>query len=306
MPRSLLLLSCMVALLAITSPLSPALADPEIDHDRWHTAPTDLSFEGTAFIGSFDSEDDDNGDGTPDHRGEAEWVAYQIDALAEELGTAPSRPGWTWEESWAEQGISPRDSSYKGNITPLGLERGHLCMSQIGYRRGDDAALETFTLSNACPQDSGLNGGVWEGLERLTEVWSDEYGTVWVVCGPLFYKKKVRLLGNSNQIKVRIPDGFYKIVIRDDGNGDGLPEVMAFSFDQVAVHYKRSYMRPKSEYQAHFTSVDRIEAVTGLDFLTTLDEGDQELVESEKTSALWPLPDAADMSVPIGFAKEPK
>ena len=52
------------------------------------------------------------------------------------------------------------------------------------------------------PKGSGLTTVSEKNLEELTEKWSDHYETVWVICGPLIFKGKVKLwLGEEGLIR---------------------------------------------------------------------------------------------------------
>ena len=48
-----------------------------------------------------------------------------------------------------------------------------------------------------------------------------------------------------------------------------------------------SISRKATDHASYLTSVDAIEAQTGLDFLRKLPEADQAVVESGKAAALW-------------------
>lgn len=48
------------------------------EHDKWKTEPRDLIINYDAYTTSFDSADDNNGDGKTDIWGIPEWVAFEI------------------------------------------------------------------------------------------------------------------------------------------------------------------------------------------------------------------------------------
>ena len=56
------------------------------DHDRVGTHPLDLDVEYGAYVASFDSAADDEGDGTADLGGVPEWVAYATRQYGEDTG----------------------------------------------------------------------------------------------------------------------------------------------------------------------------------------------------------------------------
>ena len=59
---------------------------PGYEHDRFVTQPKDILQTFRAYITSFDSGDDDNGDGTADYWRVPEFVAYEIRAFDGTLG----------------------------------------------------------------------------------------------------------------------------------------------------------------------------------------------------------------------------
>ena len=71
-----------------------------------------------------------------------------------------------------------------------GYDRGHLCPA------GDNkwsltAMIESFLLSNICPQKHTLNSGDWRVLEEACRTWAAEQGdTLHMVAGPLFDREK--------------------------------------------------------------------------------------------------------------------
>jgi len=107
--------------------------------------------------------------------------------------------------------------------------RGHLCMKLIAERLGNDAAYNTHTLLNAVPQRSGFNSGIWLDLENLTAAWAQEYDSVWVVTGPIFFDgTPTGWIGEADksELLIGIPEALYKIVIKLNPGSD-IPDVLA-------------------------------------------------------------------------------
>ena len=277
----------------------PIVPAPGYEHDRWKTTPRDIVTEFRAYITSFDSADDNDGDGTPDKWAIPEWVSYEMRKLDGPLGPAPGRPSkWITIPELFQQGIAPSDDSYHfpqawrtaNPDHPLNdFDRGHMCMKQHAFRLGADADWNTHTVLNACPQKKDLNSGIWQRLENQTAAWADEYGKVWIICGPVVFnhKPKLWLFGpegeGDDEVPVAIPDAFFKIVVKDR-EGSNVPDVLAFLFPQKGVDYSHSR---DGEFLPHLTSVDTIEALTGLDFFTVLPSAGQEAIEEMIAVELW-------------------
>ena len=240
--------------------------DTSYHHDRFKTQPRDIIKEFRAYTTSFDSGDDDDGDGRPDTLAVPQWVAYELRQTPAALGKAPKRPRpWITVDSLHVLGVAPDDDSYKNS----GYSRGHMCMKSHAWRLGANADWNTHTVLNACPQLQILNNGVWRGLEEKTTKWADKYGAVWIICGPVFYEMPPRQwIGDPGEVRVAIPDAFFKIVLKDS-EMTGEVDVLVFLFPMEG---DSNFGSRSSELTPFLTSVDIIEALTGLDFLTELDD----------------------------------
>ena len=249
-------------------------------HDRWGTQPRDIVREFRAYVSSFDGTDDNDGDGQGECWGVPEWVAYEIKRYPTDLGKSPDRPNpWITDEDLHRKRIAPNDDSYKNG----GYDRGHMCMKYIAFRLGKDADWNTHTVLNACPQEAKLNQYIWKDLEERTAKWADEHGSLWVVCGPVFLGKKVkRWVGDPGEVPVAVSDAFFKIVIRESGTPNR-PDALAF----IYPHHARYPTKKPYDHRPYLVSIDLVESLTGLDFLTALSEGDQKAVEKVVPKMLW-------------------
>jgi DNA/RNA endonuclease G (NUC1) len=73
----------------------------------------------------------------------------------------------------------------------------------------------TFYLANAAPRSPDLNQGMWRWLEDAVRAWAVRYGEVYVVTGTLFEQSRIRTVASG---RVAIPESFYKIVVRPEGD----------------------------------------------------------------------------------------
>ncbi len=244
------------------------------DHNRFGTSPVDIQRDFIAFTVSFDGDDNGVRLAVP------EWVAYELRATPDDLGDAPPRPGtWSTDDDLFIEGIAPDDNSYKNS----GYSRGHMCMKSHAHRISDEADTETHTVLNACPQLQSMNAGVWLGIENLTGAWADEFGAVWIICGPIFYSNMpIAFIGDPGEVPVALPDAFYKIVVKDDD--DGGVDVLAFL---VPMEGDENHTKQSGPFEPYLTSVDAIEALTGLDFLTVLPDDEENSIEKRVWTVLW-------------------
>ena len=265
------------------SELRPIVPHPDYRHDRFDTEPKDIVRRFRAYTTSFDSDDDDNRDARADRWAIPEWVAYEMRRAPSDLGSVPTvRPSpWITDDALHDAGIAPKDGSYRGS----GYSRGHMCMKSHAWRLGADADWNTHTVLNACPQLQAMNNGVWKGLENKTAAWADRYGVVWIICGPIIFgSTPSKWISDPGEIPVAVPDGFFKIVVKDS-DIEAVLDVLAFILPMEGMG---NYSSSNHELTPYLTSVDIIEALTGLNFLTSLPDGTEEEVESVVHAQLWP------------------
>ncbi|MBU2912708.1 DNA/RNA non-specific endonuclease [Reichenbachiella agariperforans] len=262
----------------------PIVIDPSYEHNKWGVLPSDLLYHFAAYTSSFDGMDDNNGDGSADLWGIPEWVAYEVKAknpnLVEPDYNRPSK--WLTDTEQHALGIVPADDTYlvsgtrdlnevKGDYRYV---RGHMCPKNAADRIGLNAGYNTHSTLNAVPQLQWQNNGIWKTLEQDVEKWADEKGRVWVICGPVFFGQTPAVwLGQNDEVKTAVPDALFKIVVKAS-SGDSGVEAVAFLIPNVLP-------KEVKDYALFLTSIDRIEKLTGLDFLSEVDDPLADSLESQ-------------------------
>ncbi|MEW5826237.1 MAG: DNA/RNA non-specific endonuclease [Candidatus Bipolaricaulota bacterium] len=212
------------------------------------------------------------------------WACYRVDATI---------VGETWKSvSWR---VDPRTTARVADAdyahTAGDYDRGHMAPRAAILRCfGQEAAAETYRLSNASPQLHALNDGIWGDLEDvLREEYSQTLGDVWVTVGPIFDDGNGRAFLTKEpdyvsrpQKPVEIPDAFYAIVVDLEG---GIPRALAFRMPHEVP--ERTTATRKERLAAYLTSIDELEALTGLDFLWLLDDETEAELEKSVAQALW-------------------
>ncbi|MBM3202330.1 DNA/RNA non-specific endonuclease [Candidatus Woesearchaeota archaeon] len=158
-----------------------------------------------------------------------------------------------------------------------GYDRGHLAPNHaISVLYGRSAQFETFLMTNISPQRPDLNRKVWERLEEVElDRLASRFGKLWVITGPVFDHKMERL---SSAFRVEIPDSFYKIYAIPNSN-TGKTRVLAFMIPQS--------VRGHESLSQYLTTVDQIEARTGLDFFIDLDDAVENQLEAGQDTREW-------------------
>jgi len=134
-------------------------------------------------------------------------------------------------------------------------------------------------MSNIIPQRHGLNAGLWKKLEqKIARNYPGRFGDVWVLAGPIFGGTPQRL-GEGGAARantpVAVPEACYMILVDENA---GRLRTLAFIFPQ----------QPRSDNLADYlTTIDEIEARTGLDFFSALPAAAEAALESAKASRVW-------------------
>ncbi len=160
-------------------------------------------------------------------------------------------------------------SDYYGS----GYDRGHMCPA--GDNKNDAEAMkQSFMMTNICPQNHELNSGIWNDLEQLCRQWVKDYGDLYVVCGPVFDGKNPKKIGKRKNMKIAVPDRFFKCVLMMGRT----PKAIAFIFPN---------RNADKDLRDYCVSVDKVEKITGIDFFPKLDDSVEKRVEKECNPAAW-------------------
>lgn len=191
------------------------------------------------------------------------WVAYELTAVEVE-GTAPRRGAFCPDPDVRGRTATTYDYSNSG------WDRGHMAPA-ADMKWSERTMTESFYLSNICPQDRGLNGGIWLGLEEAVRDWARAQGNVYVVCGPIMGETFDTIGENA----VAIPDGFFKVVCK---NVNGIYFTIGFIFPNRDV---------KGSIYDYACSVDEVEKKTGFDFFSAIPDSIEKKVEAECNTKDW-------------------
>jgi len=162
----------------------------------------------------------------------------------------------------------------RGDYSKSGFDRGH-CAPSASIDYTASANSETFFYTNMFPQLPGFNRdmfghkGVWGYLENEVRQWAREKNRLYVISGA-YVPEGSRTIGQG----VAIPSHFFKVIVNPLG-----PEVIAFWMPH----------EEDSKYNAsqYLVSIDFIEAATGLDILSLVQDEQEDVIEAKIGSKLW-------------------
>jgi endonuclease G len=211
--------------------------------------------------------------GYSDLRGNPLWVEYVLTSPPDK---APSlkRPN-RFETDWRSINRVSHDSYQQS-----GYDRGHMAPNYaISRLYGKEGQADSFLMTNISPQKSKLNQRVWQRLEEVEiQHFTKRFGKVWVVTGPVFSGTVERL---ASDWTVEVPDAFYKIYIAHP-NPNRSPIALGFLIPQT--------VKGKEPLMQFVTTIDHLEAQTGLDFFPDLDDKIENVMEASADPLLWDLP----------------
>ena len=191
------------------------------------------------------------------------WVAWNL--------TADHADGeWARSNDYREDYDVPAPRATNDDYKRSSWSRGHMCPA--GDCKWDANAMsETFLLSNMCPQDRNLNSGLWNRIEMDCRKWAKRYGSVYIVCGPLFYNKEHETIGVN---KVVVPEAFFKVILCLQGKPKAIGLVVK---NNAGTKKKDQYVN----------TVDEVERMTGYDFFPALSDDIEEVVEAKADIKEW-------------------
>lgn len=199
-------------------------------------------------------------------RGGANWVTWHLSKsdLGDTDRSNAFAPDTTLPRDWW---VKPID--YKGS----GYDQGHICPSED--RTDTDANnRETFLMTNMLPQIDRLNRVTWRSLEAYTQkAVRTEGNEAYIYAGCYGVKGRIKE-------KITIPTNCFKIVVLLPEGKNDLRRI-----DQnttvIAVNMPND-REIKNSWKSYVTTVDEVEELTGYNFLSTLPDDIEAIVESKK------------------------
>jgi len=194
-----------------------------------------------------------------------EWAAYELRGAWLNLPNSEKRQAFKSDPA-SEAEANSSDYNYSG------YDRGHLVPAHdMNFNK--EAMMESFYMTNISPQVPDFNRGVWKSLESKVRRWAITEKRLFIITGTLFGDKH----GTARVTKKGpyIPQGFYKIVLDYDSPGT---KGIAFMFKNQATN---------EPLESFVTTIDEIEAKTGLDFFPNLTKEEQIFLEGYSDSKLW-------------------
>ena len=167
--------------------------------------------------------------------------------------------------------LKTKKENGKFNYDGFGYDRGHLAPS-ADFRWSKKALSESYYYSNMSPQLPTFNRERWAELESLIRGYVyDNKSDLIVYTGPILNLNLKKVPRSVNGVS--IPEQFFKVVIDFKAK-----KAIAYLMSQEKSNYPIEY---------YATTIDEIEALTGIDFLHQLDDEIEALIENQKDITFW-------------------
>jgi endonuclease G len=198
-------------------------------------------------------------------RGIPVWTSWHV-GRTDLTKAAPRQDDFRADPALPRQFYSVAPQSYSGS----GFDKGHNCPSGDRTASLDDNSA-TFLMSNMVPQAPQNNQQTWAHLEEYTRAQVEKGQEAYVLMGS--YGRggtgKNGPASTIDQGRVTVPARIWKVVVfLPEGSGD-LQRIVAGQARVVAIDTPNdNSISP--DWNQYLTSIDKIEAASGLDILSAL------------------------------------
>ena len=199
------------------------------------------------------------------NRGIPTWVSWHLDQA--DLGEAPRQNNFRPDPALSRQFYQVAPASY----ARAGFDKGHNCPS--GDRTADlDVNAATFLMTNMVPQAPRNNQQTWAHLEEYGRSQVKRGQEIYVIMGS-YGRGGTGTNGFAqtlDQGRVTVPARIWKVmVILPDGLND-LQRIATDPAVRVLAVDTPNDNAVDPDWKQYLTSVDKIEAATGLNLLSAL------------------------------------
>lgn len=201
-----------------------------------------------------------NSKGTPN------WVSWQLNKSW--LGTTDRQNNFRPDDTLPTNFARVTPTIYTGS----GYDKGHVVPSADRTKSIEDNS-STFLMTNMMPQTPDNNRRTWEGLEQYSrELVTKEGKELYIIAGPLGTQ------GQPIKGKLTIPKSTWKIVVVLEP-GSGINGITTKT-RAIAVNIPNQ-QGIDPDWRKYRVSVDKIEELTGYNFLSNVPTAIQDVIEEK-------------------------
>jgi endonuclease G len=209
-------------------------------------------------------------------RGTATWVSWHLGA--EWLGSVERCDCFTPDSTLPTGFFVAQTWDYSGS----GFDRGHLCPSSDRLLNDADNAA-TFLLTNIMPQAPQLNQGIWADLEDYARSLVANGHELYIVAGGRGSGGSGGFGGTTNVLAggaITVPSHYWKVLLVLPADDDD--DLVRITPDTrvIAVDIPNTQSASALPWGSYRTTVDAIEAATGLNLLDRIPAAVQQELEA--------------------------
>ncbi len=207
-------------------------------------------------------------------RGTPTWVSWHLDTSWR--GTAARQDDFRADNTLPAGWYQVQGTSYSGS----GFDRGHNCPSADRTSTVADNSA-TFLMTNMIPQAPNNNQQTWAALENYSRTLMDQGNELYIIMG-IYGRGGTGSAGYAETIdqgRIQVPARVWKvIVVLPVGNNDVSRVSTTTRIIAIDTPNQQGLTSNWGQYR---TSIDAIEAATGLDVLSALPISVQQAVEAQ-------------------------
>ena len=200
-------------------------------------------------------------------RGIPNWVSWQLNE--QWLGDTERQNNFRHDPELPEDWPTITSTDYRDKR----YDRGHMVPSADRTASIEDNSA-TFVLTNVLPQASGNNRGPWNDLERYCRRLVRDGNELYIMAGHIGQKDTI------GRARLTVASSVWKVIVVMPQPGLRPADVSAAT-RVIAVNLPNVSGIRDEPWQDFLTTVDDIEELTGLDLLSRVNAGVQQVIEGQ-------------------------
>lgn len=208
-------------------------------------------------------------------RGSANWVSWHLSTAWKGNAT---RCDCFSQDATLPAGFFRATTTH---YTNTGFDRGHICPSEDRDGSSDDNR-ETFRMTNIMPQSPNLNQITWLALENYCRTLMNQGNELYIISGGYGVGGTGSLGGVTNTIasgNITVASRNWKVILVLPVGSNDIHRVNT-NTRVIAVDMPNIQGVQSNSWGFYRTSVDALEALTGLDFFNNLPTSLQSVLEA--------------------------
>ncbi|UOG77351.1 DNA/RNA non-specific endonuclease (plasmid) [Hymenobacter tibetensis] len=207
-------------------------------------------------------------------KGKPNWVSWYLAPVW--FGPARRQDDFRPDPDLPSGWYRPGTTSYSGS----GFDRGHNCPSADRLSTTADNSA-TFLMTNMMPQSPNNNQQTWANLENYSRTLVNQGNELYIICGS-YGTGGTGSNGYFTTIdngRITVPERCWKVIVVLPTGTNDVSRVSATT--RIIAIDTPNQQGLNQNWGTYRTTVDAIEAATGLDILSALPPAVQEVVEAK-------------------------